>query len=120
MNLQYRIEKAANNVSIIHLSGKIIHKDDIEQIDLEISNLIETKKLNIILSLTELDYMNSAGLSFVVSYFTKIRNAGGEMVLCDLSKKVNELIIITKLHTIFNIFDTLEEAIQSFNLIKNN
>jgi anti-sigma B factor antagonist len=115
MNLTYTKDNSEAGILIFNLSGKILSKEDSEAISNEIDENIEKENINIILHLEELDYINSTGLNFIISSFTKMRNSGGELVISSVSQKVEELLVITKLNTIFTSFKTLEEAKKSFS-----
>jgi len=115
MNLTYTTDQSDERFIVFNLDGKILSKDDSKSITEEIDENIELGNINIILHLDQLDYINSTGLNFIISSFTKMRNAGGELVICAVSQKVSDLLVITKLNTIFTSFETLEEAKESFS-----
>jgi anti-sigma B factor antagonist len=66
------------------------------------------KKL--IIDLTEMEYMNSTGLSILINIFTQTRNKGGEVIITNIPEKISQLLVITKLNSIFNIEETVEDA----------
>ena len=115
MNLSHTTNNSEEGLIIFDLEGKILSVDDSELLTKEIEENIEKKNIHVILNLEKLDYINSTGLNFIISSFTKIRNAGGELVICSVSQKVEDLLVITKLNTIFTSFKTLEEAKDSFS-----
>lgn len=115
MNLTYTTELTENGILIVNLSGQILSKEDSEEIAQELDNNIDKGTTNVILNLEKLEYINSTGLNFIISSFTKMRNAGGELVISSVSQKVKDLLVITKLNTIFTSFDTLKEAKESFS-----
>jgi len=115
MNLIYTIDNSEQGIIIFNLSGKILSKEDSESISNEIDENIEKGNIHVILHLKELDYINSTGLNFIISSFTKMRNEGGELVISSVSQKVEDLLVITKLNTIFTAFKTLSEAKDSFS-----
>jgi len=92
------------------LSGKILDKDQAQPLVTEIESNLENGENKIILNLTDLEYMNSSGLNSFISILTKARTAGGEAVICCVNKKINELLLITKLNTVFTVVDSLEDA----------
>jgi anti-sigma B factor antagonist len=99
-------------ITIIHLAGEIIDKMEAAAFIEQAGKLSAGGNNNFVLELSELRYMNSSGLNVLVSILTKARNAGGEVVVCNLSKKVKDLLVITKLDTIFHILPTVEDAIK--------
>lgn len=115
MNLTYTTDNSRKGIHIFNLNGKILSKEDSEAISNEIDENIEKGNINVILHLENLDYINSTGLNFIISSFTKMRNAGGELVISSVSQKVEDLLVITKLNTIFTAFKTLSEAKDSFS-----
>ncbi len=69
----------------------------------------------IVLNLADVSYIDSAGLGELVSAYTTVKNAGGDLKLLNLTKKVRDLLVITKLLTVFDVKDSEQEAIQSFS-----
>jgi anti-sigma B factor antagonist len=102
-------------LTIFHLTGEIIDKVQAADFVEQTTKLAAAGKTRFILELSELRYMNSSGLNVLVNILTKARNAGGEVVVCNLSKKVKDLLVITKLDTIFHILPTVEDAIKKLN-----
>jgi anti-sigma B factor antagonist len=99
-------------ISVFKLEGEIIDKNQTASMMDEIVSLIASGKKNIVLELGGLRYVNSSGLNVLVNILTKMRTAGGDVTVCNLSKKVQELLVVTKLDTIFNILPTVEDAIR--------
>lgn len=113
MNLTYHKEITPSGIVVFDLSGQILSADDSKKAQEAVFECVEKKQLKLIFNLQDLMYINSTGLNFIISSFTKLRNAGGELVICCLSKKVEDLLIITKLNTIFSAYKTIEDAIES-------
>lgn len=80
-----------------------------------ILQLIKDGKKKIILNLAETTYADSSGLSELISAFTRTSNAGGRLKLLSLTEKLTELLRITRLFSIFEVFDDENKAIKSFN-----
>jgi anti-sigma B factor antagonist len=99
-------------IIIYKLEGEIIDKSQTVELTEQINNMISSGKKNIVLELSGLRYMNSSGLNVLVGILTKARNAGGEVLVCNISAKVRELLVVTKLDTIFHILPSVEEAIK--------
>ena len=92
--------------------GEIIDKNQTIGLLEQIDKSILSGKRNIVLELSGVRYMNSSGLNVLVNILTKARNAGGEVSVCNVSAKVKDLLVVTKLDTIFHILPSVEEAIQ--------
>ena len=74
--------------------------------------LLTVGKNKLVIDLSDLKYMNSSGLNVLIQLLTKTRISGGDSVICHVNKKVNELLIITKLNTLFKVADTQKDAIK--------
>ena len=101
-----------NNVQVLTLSGELIDKNQSVELMKTIDELIEIGKYNLLIDLAELKYMNSSGLNVLIQILTKTRTKGGESVIFNVSKKVNDLLVITKLNTLFKVAITKEEALK--------
>lgn len=109
MVFDYKISEE-NSVEILSLEGELIDKNQAGQLIKQVDELLESGKTRFIIDLAGLKYMNSSGLNVLIQLLTKTRNKGGESVICHVSKKVNELLIITKLNTLFKVAETREDA----------
>lgn len=101
-----------NGVAVFHLQGDIIDKAEATAFIEEINKIMVSGKNKFVLELSGVKYMNSSGLNILVNLLTKARNAGGDVVVCNLSKKVSDLLVITKLDSIFHVLPTEQEAIK--------
>ncbi|MSP70254.1 MAG: anti-sigma factor antagonist [Bacteroidetes bacterium] len=102
-------------IAIISLYGELIDRTEAQQLLNQLNLLSEGGIKNFILELSELKYMNSTGLNVLINVLTKARKNGGELVICGISKKVNELLLITKLNSVFTVSESTDEAILKFN-----
>ncbi len=109
MVFEYNISEE-NNCQILKLSGELIDKHQAIDLIKSIDELIDTDKNKWAIDLSDLKYMNSSGLNVLIQILTKTRNKGGESVIFNVSKKVNELLVITKLNTLFKVSETKAEA----------
>jgi anti-sigma B factor antagonist len=102
--------KQDDGLILIALKGNLMSKEQAQPLLDEIDFFFSEGFKKIIIDLSELLYMNSTGLSVLINIFTQARNKGGEVILTNIPSKVNELLIITKLNSIFNIEETVEDA----------
>lgn len=109
MVFEYEIKKDASIATII-LKGELIEKNQANDLVIEAEALSASGCNKWAIDLSELKYMNSNGLNTLIQLLTKARKVGGEAILCNLNKKILELILITKLNTLFKVTDTKEEA----------
>ncbi len=113
MNLNLK-SSTFDNYTIIHLSGKGLAEQDFEPLFETTFELIDQKSPNLIVDLSELKIMNSLGLNALIKIFTKSRNSGGEMYIVNISEKINQVLLLTKLNSVLNIAKSVEDAIKKF------
>lgn len=104
-----------DGVVVLQLDGKIMGGPDATAINDKLHGLVEAGKTNIVADLARVNWMNSSGLGILISGLTTIRNAGGDLRLAAVTDRIRSLLMITKLLTVFETFETTEEAIQSFS-----
>ena len=103
------------HVTILDVHGRIVLGDEIHTLRDAVRELIAQDKKKIILNLADVDYLDSSGLGELVSSFTTVRNAGGELKLLNLTQKVHDVLFVTKLYTVFDIRDDEFSAVKSFD-----
>lgn len=101
-------------VVVISPEGKIMGGPDATELHDKLRNLISQNKKRIVIDLSKVDWMNSTGLGILISALTTIRNNQGELKLANVTEKIEKLLEITRLLTVFERFDSLEKAIESF------
>jgi len=107
--------REVSHVSIVDLKGRIVLGNETELLRDTVRQLIAAGKKKIILNLAHVDYIDSSGVGELVSSYTAVRNAGGELKLLGLTKKVHDVLNVTKLYTIFDIKDDEFTAVKSFD-----
>ncbi|MBV8050163.1 MAG: STAS domain-containing protein [Acidobacteriaceae bacterium] len=103
------------DVTIIDLSGRITLGEETDAVRKTIRDLVNKGAKKIVLNLADVSYIDSSGVGELVSSYTAVRNAGGELKLLNLTKKVHDLLQVTKLYTIFDIKDNEFMAVKSFD-----
>ncbi len=106
--------RQVDGVTILDLSGRITLGEGSVQLRDAVRDLLAKGQKHILLNLAEVNYIDSSGIGELVSAFTTVRNQGGELKLLKLTKKVHDLLQITKLYTVFDIKDDEAQAIGSF------
>jgi anti-sigma B factor antagonist len=101
-------------VIVVDLAGKIALGDTSQQLHSELRRLSDEGNKNILLSLANVKTIDSSGLGTLVAGYTTIDRAGGQLKLTNLSDKASELMTITKLYTVFEVFDDEQAAVNSF------
>ncbi|MGO9775469.1 MAG: STAS domain-containing protein [Terracidiphilus sp.] len=106
--------REVNGVTVLDLSGRITLGEGSVQLRDAIRGLISKGQKNILLNLADVNYIDSSGLGELVSAFTTAKNQQAEVKLLKLTKKVHDLLQLTKLYTVFDIKDDEAGAIASF------
>jgi anti-sigma B factor antagonist len=104
-----------NNINLFRLDGELIDRNQAKELLAETEAAITKGENKILLNLKELQYINSSGLNVLINILTKARKASGEVIICNVNKKIGELLIITKLDSIFKVSASEEEAIELLN-----
>jgi len=111
----YMVEKVVDGVMLVDLRGRITLGPETEAVRSKLRQLLNAGQHRIILNLGEVTYLDSVGLSTLVAGFTSARNVGGDLKLLHLPRGVQQLLQITRLSTVFEIYEDLATAVQSFN-----
>ncbi len=106
--------REVDGVAVLDLSGRITLGEGSVQLRDAIRELISKGRKNILLNMGEVNYIDSSGLGELVSAYTTARNQGAGVKLLSLTKKVHDLLQLTKLYTVFDIYDDEASGIASF------
>jgi len=107
--------KEAYHAVVFTPKGKMMGGPDNAKFHDAVRTFIDQGKKNFVVDLGNVDWMNSPGLGVLITAFTSVKNAGGELVLARPTKKVKSLFVITQLEKIFKTFDELDDALNSFS-----
>lgn len=107
-------ERSAGDVMILDLKGKMTLGEGDELLKDKINSLIHQGQRKIVLNLEQVPYIDSAGLGEIVRTYTTISRENGSMKLLNLTKRITDLLSITKLLTVFETFDNEADAVRSF------
>jgi len=114
MNLNIR---EISGVTVIDITGRLTLGDAPTVLKDEIRRLIEEGKTSLLLNLTGLTYLDSSGLGLLVGAYAAANRAGGQLKLSNLTSRVKDLLLITKLYTVFEVYDDEASAIASFAVV---
>jgi len=107
-------ERAVGDVVVLDLKGKITLGEGDELLKDKVNSLVNQGHKKIVLNLADVPYIDSAGLGEVVRTYTTVSRQGGSLKLLNLTKRITDLLSITKLLTVFETFDSENEAVRSF------
>ena len=103
-----------DGVSLVALNGRIVLGEESTALREKLKGLIAAGKQKIVLNMAEIDYIDSSGLGALVAAHLSAKNAGASIRLCNLGKKFHEVLQLTKLLTVFDVYDTEAAAVASF------
>src|ERR1051325_22126 len=108
-------ERVVEGVSVLDLSGKIVLGEGDVQIKERIRDLLSDGQRKILLNLGDVSYIDSAGLGALISSYATAKREGGQLKLVNLTKRVQDLLAITQLITVFDTFHKEKEAVESYS-----
>jgi len=103
-----------NDVTVMDLSGRITLGEGSVQLREAVKDLVAKGHKKIVLNLGDVSYMDSSGVGELVTAYTTVKNQGGELKLVNLTKKIEDLMTITKLATVFDIHNDEASAVKAF------
>lgn len=106
--------KDVDGITVIELKGNVMGGPDATTLNEQLHRLIESGKKRVVVDLKEVKFMNSSGLGMLIGGLTTMKNAGGELKIANASEKIESLLIITKLITVFEHHDSVKKAVGSF------
>lgn len=108
-------ERTVSDVTVLDLKGKMTLGEGDELLKDKINSLLAAGKKKLVLNLEGVPYIDSAGLGEIVRTYTTVSRQGGSLKLLNLTKRIEDLLSITKLLTVFETFDSEAEAVNSFS-----
>ncbi|MFQ5638764.1 MAG: STAS domain-containing protein [bacterium] len=108
-------EQMHGDVAVLELKGKLMGGPETAAIHEKVKDLVGNKVNKIVIDLGKVKWMNSSGLGALMGSLTTTKNSGGELKLAKVTEKVKSLFMITKLVTIFETFESIDEAVSSFS-----
>jgi len=106
--------RQVDSITVVDMSGRITLGEGCTQLRELIRDQLGKGQKNLLLNLADVNYIDSSGIGELVSGFTRVSNEGGQLKLLNLTKKVHDLLQITKLYTVFDVHDDEAKAITSF------
>lgn len=103
------------NCVVIEFKGNVMGGPDAVSLNEKLHELIDEGKTNIVADLGKVKFMNSSGLGMLIGGLTTMRKAGGDLRITNATDKIESLLVITKLITVFKHYKTLDEAIKSYS-----
>ena len=108
------IEKETSGVTVLALSGRITLGDESNQLRTKIKDILGQGMKRLVLDLGNVSYIDSAGLGTLVAGYTSAQSQGASMKLANLTKRFREQLHVTKLVTVFEVYESVDAAVKSF------
>jgi anti-sigma B factor antagonist len=106
--------RQVGDVSVVDVAGRITLGEGSSALRDTLRDMVSKNQKKILLNLGEVSYIDSSGIGELVSGFTTVTNSGGQLKLLNLNKRVKDLLQITKLYTVFNVYEDEASAVRSF------
>ncbi len=107
-------EEMRAGVAVLEVKGKLMGGSETSEIHKRVKDLVENGVKKVVIDLGGVSWMNSTGLGVLMSSLTTLKNADGDLKLARSTDKVKSLFMVTKLITIFDSYETVEEAVEAF------
>ena len=104
----------SGDVAVLHLQGKIMGGPDATSLHEKLHELIETGTRSVVIDLGDVDWMNSSGLGILIGGLSAIRKSGGDLRLASVTEKIEEVLRITKLDRVFDVYRSTDDAVTSY------
>jgi anti-sigma B factor antagonist len=111
--MSFKVSERYNSV-VLEFKGNVMGGPDAVTLNEQLHELIDQNKKNIVVDLGKVKFMNSSGLGMLIGALTTMRNAGGDLRIANATDKIESLLIITKLITVFQHFKSVDQAIDSY------
>ena len=108
-------QRAVGDVTVLDLKGRVTLGEGDELLKDKVNSLLNQGVKKIVLNLADVPYIDSAGLGEIVRTYTTVSKQGGTLKLLNLTKRITDLLSITKLLTVFETFDNENDAVRSFS-----
>ena len=111
--MNFKIDERYNAV-VVELKGNVMGGPDGSSLLEKLRELKDEDKKNVVVDLKRVKFMNSSGLGMLISGMTTMRNANGDLRLANVADRIRSLLMITKLITVFKNYDSVDEAVKSY------
>lgn len=101
-------------VTVLEVYGDIVGGPDAAKFNDKLHSLVTEGKMKVIVDMLDVKFINSSGIGILIRGYTTVKNGGGELKLANLSEKIKGVLFLTKLNSVFDIYPTVKDAVESF------
>jgi anti-sigma B factor antagonist len=106
--------RETQGVTVVEVSGRLTLGEGVAKVRSELQPIIAGGKRQIVIDISEVSYLDSSGIGLLVSTYATMNRLGGHLKICGLSTRVKDLLLLTKLFTVFEVYDNADAAVASF------
>lgn len=107
-------EKIQGDVAVLQVSGKLMGGNETKEVHEKVKSLLADGIKKIVIDVSDVKWLNSSGLGMLISCLTSVTNAEGQLKIAGATEKINSLLMITKLITVFDTYETVDRAVATF------
>ncbi len=107
-------EKIQGDVAVLHISGKLMGGEETKEVHEKVKSLLGDGIKKIVIDVSNVKWLNSSGLGMLISCLTSVTSAEGTLKIAGATEKINSLLMITKLITVFDTYETVDRAVATF------
>ncbi|MGM0507008.1 MAG: STAS domain-containing protein [Bacteroidota bacterium] len=111
--MSFKVFERYNSI-VIEFKGNVMGGPEADKLNKALHELIDEGKINIVADLSSVGFMNSSGLGMLIGGLTTMRKAGGDLRIANATDKIESLLVVTKLITVFKHYKSVEEAVKSY------
>lgn len=108
------VEEERGSVVVIRMNGKLLGGSDVEPFRKSIKDFVAQGRNNILIDMSNVSWVNSSGLGMLIAGYHTVRSAGGRLKLVGVNQRIEQIFMVTKLHTIFETYEEEAAALASF------
>jgi anti-sigma B factor antagonist len=106
--------RETQGVTVVEVSGRLTLGEGVAKVRSELQPIIAGGKRQIVIDISEVSYLDSSGIGLLVSTYATMNRLGGHLKICGLSNRVKDLLLLTKLFTVFEVYDNADAAVAAF------
>jgi len=108
-------EKLVRDVAVLEVSGKLMGGNETKEVHEHVKRLISDGIIKVVIDLSKVNWLNSQGIGMLIACYTSLRRNEGDLRIAGATEKVNSILLLIRVNTIFECFETVDQAVSSFS-----